>query len=169
MFSHIVEARDPNGNQLKTEELWAEGIFLFLAGEYRPELKVAHAFCICFDEKSIGFDTSATTIAALFYYLARSPSIYPRVEEEVRLTFPDPAKIRSGSKLSSCTYLNACITETFRMSPATPGFPSREVLSPGLVVDGQRIPPGIDVGSCIYALHHNADYFEDADEFIPER
>lgn len=69
----------------------------------------------------------------------------------------------------SCTYLNACITEALRMSPATPGFPLREVLRPGIVVDGQHIPPGIDVGSCIYALHHNAEYFDDPDTFIPER
>lgn len=32
VFSHIVAARDGEGNQLKMEELWAEGTFLLLAG-----------------------------------------------------------------------------------------------------------------------------------------
>lgn len=126
-------------------------------------------FGILHNQIFAGFDTSATTLAALFFYLARFPRVYSLLQEEIQRTFTHSSEIRSGSKLSSCTYLNACITETLRMSPATPGFPLREVLSPGLVLDGHHIPPGIDVGTCIYALHHNGDYFENPDSFIPER
>ncbi|KAF1975779.1 cytochrome P450 [Bimuria novae-zelandiae CBS 107.79] len=147
IFPHIVAARDRRGNQLKIEELWAEGSFLLLAG----------------------FETSATTLAALFFYLAHNPGAYARLEAEIRSTFSNPSEICTGSNLTSCVYLDACINETMRMSPATPGSPLREVLRGGLVVDGQFVPPGIDVGCCIYALHHHPEYFEDPDTFIPER
>lgn len=116
-----------------------------------------------------GFETSATTLAALFFYLGHNPVAQARLRKEIQRAFPDPSEICTGPKLMSCNYLNACIAEAMRMSPATPGFPLREVLSPGLVVDGQHIPPGIDVGTCIYAIHRHSEHFEDPDTFVPER
>ena len=45
----------------------------------------------------------------------------------------------------------------------------REAESGGLFVDGEFIPGGYDVGTCIYAIHHNEAYFPDSFAFIPER
>ncbi len=56
-----------------------------------------------------------------------------------------------------------------RMSPAGVGVMWREVAAGGLEVDNEYIPAGYDVGTSIYAIHHNPTYFPDPFSFIPER
>ena len=118
---------------------------------------------------SQGSDTSATTLAGLFFYLAHCPQVYTKLAAAIRSTFSHFSEIETGAKLLSCTYLNACITEAMRISPSTPGIPYREVLTDGIVVDGTSIPQGVDVGTCIYALHHDPLHFSEPEKFIPER
>lgn len=55
------------------------------------------------------------------------------------------------------------------MSPSTPGAPWREAQAGGAVVDGNSVPAGCDVGTCIYALHHREEYFPQSYAFVPER
>ena len=38
-----------------------------------------------------------------------------------------------------------------------------------LIVDGHVIPPGTQVGVCMYSLHHNEKYFAEPFTFRPER
>jgi cytochrome P450 len=55
------------------------------------------------------------------------------------------------------------------MSPTVPGAMWREAESGGISVDGEHIPAGYDVGTCIYAVHHNEAYFGDSFSFLPDR
>ena len=55
------------------------------------------------------------------------------------------------------------------MSPPAVGSHWREAELEGQYVDGIFIPGGYDVGTCIYAIHHNEDYFPTSFEFLPER
>lgn len=105
----------------------------------------------------------------MFFYLAHYPDVYQKLENEIRSTFADRDAIVSGAQLSSCVYLYACLNETLRMSPSTPGAPWREAQAGGAVLDGNLIPEGYDVGTCIYALHHREDYFPQSYAFAPER
>jgi cytochrome P450 len=118
-----------------------------------------------------GGQTTSSAIAALFYYLARYPGCYKLIASEIRSTFTHDDQI-THSKLSSCTYLRACIDETLRVSPPAPGTLWREVPENSrqhVVVDGHVIPDGTAVGVNIYAIHHNEQYFPDAATFRPER
>ena len=56
-----------------------------------------------------------------------------------------------------------------RMSPPTSGSPWREIENGGAMVAGDYVPASYDVGCCIYAIHHNEDYFPDSFTFSPER
>ena len=56
-----------------------------------------------------------------------------------------------------------------RMSPPTSGSPWREIERGGAVIAGEYIPCGLDVGCCLYAVHHNEDLFPDSYIFSPER
>lgn len=78
-------------------------------------------------------------------------------------------EIHSGPRLASCKYLFACINEALRMSPPAVGSHWREVEPEGQNVDGEFVPGGYDVGTCIYAIHHNEEYFPNSFEFLPER
>jgi cytochrome P450 len=55
------------------------------------------------------------------------------------------------------------------MSPPASSSLWREVVQDGITIDGHIIPRGYDVGTCIYAVQHNAEYFPDPFEYRPER
>lgn len=103
------------------------------------------------------------------FYLARSPDAYATLAQEIRTTFGDAEEIVSGAKLNSCRFLSACIQETLRMSPTVPGAMWREAEAGGAYVDGEFIPAGYDIGTCIYALHHNEACFGNSFSFAPDR
>ncbi|KAL6714381.1 hypothetical protein ACLMJK_007804 [Lecanora helva] len=148
LFSNLLNARDPEtGDRLSMQELMAEAQFLLVAG----------------------FETTATTLSSLFFYLANYPTAYEKLAREIRTTFSEPSEIQTGPQLQSCSYLWACIQEATRMSPAGVGVMWREAAPEGLFIDGDYVPGGYDVGTSIYAIHHNEAYFPNSFAFIPER
>lgn len=118
-----------------------------------------------------GSETTATAMAALFFYLTHNPKALAQATKEVRDTFAgeDIEEIRSGAKLSSCQYLRACIDEAMRCTPPISGILPRNVLPGGMAIDGHDIPSGTDVGISAYAIHHNAKYYPDPFDYRPER
>ena len=57
------------------------------------------------------------------------------------------------------------------MTPAVPGLLPREVLRGGLSIPALdlNLPAGIDVGVCIYAIHHHEDYVVNPFSYDPGR
>lgn len=95
LFSSVSDSDPETGQRLSSKELLSEATFLIPAGG----------------------DTTATTMAATFFYLWRYPACYARLAQEIRSTFADGADIRAGPKLAGCKYLRACIDETLLISP----------------------------------------------------
>jgi len=116
-----------------------------------------------------GFDTTATSISACIFYLSEYSAVYEKASEEVRTQFSSIRDIGSKPAINRCTYLRACLTESIRMSPAISAAPTREVEAGGITIDGYSLPPGCDVGTGIYAIHHNRRYYPDPFTFRPER
>ncbi|KAF1968463.1 cytochrome P450, partial [Bimuria novae-zelandiae CBS 107.79] len=122
-----------------------------------------------------GGDTTATTIAAVFFYLSRNPECYRKAISEIRSTFSSGVEIQSGPRLSSCVYLRAVIDEALRICPPTPGTLWRELPvgdqghEEHLVVDGHLIPARTWVGVNAWTIHHNEEYFPEPFIFKPER
>ncbi|KAF1995072.1 cytochrome P450 [Amniculicola lignicola CBS 123094] len=147
-FFHLLNAKDPEtGEGFSMNELWGESNLLIIAGS----------------------DTTSTAMAGTFFYLAHNPQILQKLVKEIREAFSDVEEIVSGSKLSSCSYLRACIDETMRMTPPVAGALPRQVLPGGIDIDGHHVPPGVDVGVPHYAIHHNPDYYPKPFDYIPER
>jgi cytochrome P450 len=148
LFTALLEARDPDtGKALTTEELIAEAGILIVAGT----------------------DTTATSLTATIFYLVHYPDALSRVKEEVRKQFASIDGIRIGKELSSCKFLFACFDEAMRLSPGVGAILQREILRGGLIVDGNILPEGTDVGVPAYCIHHNHIYFPEPFEFEPER
>lgn len=116
-----------------------------------------------------GFDTTATSISACLFYLSRYPTIYAKLTTEIRDKFRSIEEFRSKNKISTCTYLRACLTEAMRMAPAIASSPFREVEDGGVIVEGHAIPAGVDIGTGIYAIQHNPKYYPEPFVFRPER
>lgn len=68
-----------------------------------------HVLMIAQFFNTLGGDTTATVIAALFFYLSHNPECYTKLAHEIRTTFETSLEIRSGQKLARCQYLRACI------------------------------------------------------------
>lgn len=148
IMSALLAARDPRtGEKLCDAEVWTEAHLMIAAGG----------------------DTTSTALAAVLFYLSRSPAAYSRLANEIRTTFSNVESIRRGRELTSCKYLKACLDEAMRLAPAAPGALWREAGIGGATVDGVYIPAGLDVGVCTYALSHNEEYFSDPFKFQPER
>ena len=77
--------------------------------------------------------------------------------------------IRAGPALNQCNFLRACVDETMRMIPGIANILPRVVSPGGMVVEGEQIPEGTQVGCSLYALHRNPNYFRNPDNFQPER
>jgi cytochrome P450 len=150
LFSFVSDYKDPeSGQQLSLRELWSESTFLLPAGG----------------------DTTATTMAAVFFYISRYPSCYAKLAEDVRSTFAGRNDIRSGPKLAACKYLRACIDETLRISPPVGTTLWRDIPKDGqgpVVIDGKSIPEGTTIGVNVYSVHHNEYFFPQPWFFQPE-
>lgn len=147
-FYHLLKARDPEtGQGFSTPELWGESNLLIIAGS----------------------DTTSTAMAATIFYLVRQPSALEKVTAEVRNAFAGVEEIHQGAALATCTYLRACIDEAMRLSPSVGGLLPREVLTGGMMIDGESIPTGTVVGTPHYTIHHNAAYYPEPFTYVPER
>jgi cytochrome P450 len=196
LLSYITSTYDPKLPRAIHGELTLADSRIFLdAGKkpIRPDVESHDRSQLI---SRLGGTTSATTIAAMFFYLSRYSECYNKLVSEIRAAFTSASDIRTGKALSSCTYLRACINETLRMSPPGPGTLWREVRlgkekhwsrdvtmrrgrnqidghdarAPfGLLIDGHFVPEGTEVGVSIYCLHHNDAYFPDSFRFWPER
>lgn len=105
----------------------------------------------------------------MFFYMAKHPEKKARLVEEVRTRFATRDELRLGPRLNSCRYLQACISECLRMAPPVASAPFREITSGGATVDGHYIPEGANIGTGIYSIQHNEQYFPHPFEFLPER
>ncbi|KAL2132506.1 hypothetical protein VTI74DRAFT_3725 [Chaetomium olivicolor] len=148
VFANLAAAKDPEtGEGFTLNEIAAESTTLIVAGA----------------------DTSSVAFAAILFYLADNKEAYDRVAAEVRSKFRSREDIVMGAALASCDYLYACINEALRMSPPVGLALWREVAASNVVLDGQAIPPGLDVGVPLYSIHHDAKYYESPFEYRPER
>jgi cytochrome P450 len=78
-------------------------------------------------------------------------------------------EIRAGPTLNGCVYLRAAINEAMRMCPVATQPLWRRTEPGGCVIDGERIPEGLNVGAGLYTLHHNAEAFPDPYRYDIER
>lgn len=125
-------------------------------------------FLVCYRLTLIGTDTTSVAISAFFFYLARNPEAYNRLASEIRSTFSSLAEVTPGPKLTSCTYLLACIDEAMRLAPPVAAPLWREMRMQETIA-GHVLPKGTDVATCCYTVQRNPAYFPNPNTFFPER
>ncbi|KAH8378156.1 hypothetical protein KR093_009732 [Drosophila rubida] len=113
-----------------------------------------------------GFETTALVLSHTLLELARNPEALRLLREEVG------TEELSFDKLSELPYLDACISETLRIFP--PGLASRKLVTEPFEFvnkDGvsAKVVPGDVVILPIYAFHHDPNYYDQPEQFQPER
>ncbi len=114
-----------------------------------------------------GHDTTTSTVAFMFYELARHPEVVARLLAEQREQLagarPTPAQLMGDG----LPYLEMVLDETLRLYPPAWIGPRRSVEPFQLV--GQPVPGGVFVNYCSWASHRLPDVFPEPDSFRPER
>ncbi|KAL4899851.1 hypothetical protein BDW74DRAFT_106793 [Aspergillus multicolor] len=113
-----------------------------------------------------GFHTTSHAICATIWLVLSHPEVRAELQNELRTAFNSTDDI-SLEVLSKLPWLNAVITEALRVYPPVPLGGAR--VSPGAYVDGVYVPAGVEVSTSLYALHHNAEYFNNPYKFAPQR
>lgn len=167
LFDILMEAQDhKRGLKYRTKDLWIESMLLLTAGMYpNSSLRLVDR-----NDKMTGADTTSTTMSAAIFYLLHNPAALTRAISEVRSTFKTADEIQRITQINDCKFLQACINEALRLAPAVPLASLRSVEKGGLtLVDGQYIPEGTIVGTSLYTMQRNPEYFYQPNSFRPER
>ncbi|KAL1965265.1 hypothetical protein VTN77DRAFT_5867 [Rasamsonia byssochlamydoides] len=123
-----------------------------------------------------GSETTAISLAAVFYYLLKNPACLRRLREELDTAVQTglienrPSGLVSWAESQRLPYLDACIKEAFRVHPAA-GLPlERVVPAQGMDIAGHWVPGGTIVGCSAWVIHRREEIFgPDVDLYRPER
>ena len=123
-----------------------------------------------------GSETTAISLAAVFYYLLKNPRCYELLLHELDSAISNgtlvnrPTGLVTWAESQKLPYLDACIKEAFRLHPAV-GLPLERVVPPqGAEICGEYIAGGTIVGCSAWVIHRRKEiYGEDVGVFRPER
>lgn len=112
-----------------------------------------------------GYETTANALTFTLYLLANHPDVQQKVWEEI-------AKIESQEgetvdKLQKMTYINAVLNESMRLYPPAWIVDRQNVTDD--TITSYHIKKGTLIGISLYELHRNPKYWNNPDEFNPER
>ncbi|XP_026440308.1 cytochrome P450 71B36-like [Papaver somniferum] len=113
-----------------------------------------------------GVDTSAVTMIWVMTELAKCPKAMKKAQEEIRSHVGSKGKVEE-SDLHNFGYLKMVVKETLRLHPID-SFLIRESLKHSKI-DGYDIYPKMWVLINIWAMGRNPQYWQNPEEFLPER
>lgn len=144
LLSRLMNARDEEtGEPMSDALLRDESITIFFAGH----------------------ETTARTLAFLWYRLAEHPDIAARLHAELDSVLGDEAP--TIAHLKQLPYTLGVVKETLRLYPAAPMY-ARDVVVPD-EIDGTPIPVGAQMIVMPYLTHRHPDFWEEPLRFDPDR
>ncbi|OMO67705.1 Cytochrome P450 [Corchorus capsularis] len=119
-----------------------------------------------------GADTTSTTIEWVMAELMKHPNVMKKVQEEVRNVVGkgkgNKSKVMVNAEdINKMEYLKCVIKETLRIHPPAPLAPRETMAS--VKLGGYDIPANITVFINSFAIHRDPNWWDDPEEFIPER
>jgi cytochrome P450 len=112
-----------------------------------------------------GTETTALTLAWALYLTAKHPEAADRIRREGETVCGD--REPTAADYSALAYTRAVIQETMRLYP--PIWMLIRVAAKPDTIDGKEIRPGDRIALFAYGAHHSPKYWENAEEFVPER
>lgn len=112
-----------------------------------------------------GTETTALTLAWALYQTSRQPEAAERIRKEGEEVYGD--REPTAADYSALVYTRSVIQETMRLYPPIWGL--IRVASKEDEIGGKKILPGDRVVLFAYGAHHNPKFWENPEEFRPER
>ncbi|WP_430410334.1 cytochrome P450 [Kordia sp.] len=143
LLDMLLEAKyEDDGTSMTNEQLIDEILIFFVAGH----------------------ETTANALTFTFHLLAKNPQILKKAVAEVDTV--DDA-LPHMEKLSKLNYVKNCIEESMRLYP--PAWITDRVAIEDDSFATFNIEKGTMIGISFYELHRNKKYWDNPDDFIPER
>lgn len=164
-----LERRGSEGSQRKD-------LFYHLADEAGAEKQPIPHPIILSDSALViiaGSDTSATVLSSLFFYLLRDPKAFERLRAEIDKFYTRGEEITT-EHFNEMHYLEACVNEALRLSPAVPSGSQRAVIHPdssrGKMVGPYYIPEGTAASVNFLGIQRDPKNFSPfSNNFWPDR
>lgn len=99
--------------------------------------------------------------------MAKNPEKQEKLREELKQVMPSQDTPMSVENMKNLPYLRACLKESIRMFPPALGTARRTCQN--LVINGYKVPKGVDVTMITMHIHKDERYFASPYEFFPER
>jgi len=112
-----------------------------------------------------GHETTANALTFTLHLLGRNPEIQERIFNEITEIEAQTSDI--VEQLQGMTYTNAVLNEAMRLYPPA-WITDRQNVEDDIIVD-YSIKKGTLIGVSFYELHRNPKYWENPEQFDPER
>lgn len=142
LLSMLLLARDEDsGEQMTDQQVRDEVMTIFIAGQ----------------------ETVASLLTWVWYLLSQHPEVEEKLLAELRTVLGG----RPPTFSNALPYTDMIIKEALRLYPPSSGI-GREAAE-DLTIGDYSVKKGAIVSVGIYTMHHDARYFENPEQFIPER
>lgn len=112
-----------------------------------------------------GTETTALTLGWAFYLLSQHPEVAEKIRREGEEVYGDQEP--NADDLEKLTYTRSVVLETLRLYPPAWAFIRSAVAEDEIA--GHKIKPGDRIVLLPYLVHHSEKYWDNPEEFRPER
>ncbi|KAK7538241.1 putative cytochrome P450 [Phyllosticta citribraziliensis] len=116
-----------------------------------------------------GADTTSITLTNAFYYMSLDPEPYRKLQTILDEIFPGGPATFDYDKVRDIPLLEGIINESMRLKPPVPSGNPRETPPRGIQIGDRWIPGNVNIVIPQWVVQRDERYFEQADQFIPER
>lgn len=143
-------------------------LLIQLRGDDSAAVKIEwdHIKAILMDLFIAGTDTTAVSALWAMTAMMKKPSIMKRAQHEIRSLVGKKGSVDEDD-IEKLPYLKAVVKESLRLYPPVPLVP-KETTGP-CIIDGFEIQAKTFVFVNTWAIGRDREYWENADEFLPER
>jgi len=113
-----------------------------------------------------GHETTATLLSYCLYFLIKFPEAFKKIQDEVDSVVGDNKAI-TLEHIEKLTYLQCFIKETLRLKSPVPLI--NRIPTEDIQAGSYTFPKGVRIAILIDAINRDKNYWERAEEFIPER
>jgi cytochrome P450 len=143
LLSLLIHAQDEDGSRMTTQQLRDEALTLFLAGH----------------------ETTASALSWTWLLLAQNPRVEQKLHAELDSVLAGRAPTLDD--LAQLPYTSNVITESMRLYP--PAWAMARLAIEDHTLDGYPVPKGTGISAITYVVHRDPRWYENPEEFLPER
>ena len=143
LLQMLIDTEYDDGTKMSNQQLLDESLIIYVAGH----------------------ETTAIAMAWAIYLIATHPNVEAKLVQSIAEDLKGEAP--SFSNLRNLTYTTQVIEEAMRLYPPA-WLVDREAINDD-EVDGIKIKKGIPISCLIYSMHRHSDFWENPNDFDPER